>query len=139
MATKKTKKAAPAKKKPAKTTKTAKQAPKQALTWTQQVWGAVRLVPRGRVCAYVDVAAFLGHPLRARQVGNALGALDETNSKIVPWQRVVNARGFLSIRGQLLGKETQRALLQREGVDVGADFVVADFAGRRWSFPPPSL
>ena len=109
------------------------------LTWTQQVWGAVRLIPKGHVCAYVDVAAFLGHPLRARQVGNALGALDDKNSKIVPWQRVVNARGFLSIRGQFMGKETQRAMLRSEGVAVDDEFVVEDFAGRRWSFPPPSL
>ena len=51
--------------------------------------------------------------------------------------RVVNARGFLSIRGQFLGKDAQRALLLAEGVAVGPDFIVIDFPQVRWSFPPP--
>lgn len=108
-----------------------------AVTWSSQVWAATALIPRGRVCAYVDVATFLGHPLRARQVGNALGALEASNVRDVPWQRVVNARGFLSIRGQFLGKDAQRALLLAEGVAVGPDFIVVDFPQVRWSFPPP--
>ncbi len=107
--------------------------------WRDDVWSAVRLVPRGRVCAYADVAAFLGHPQRPRQVGNALAALDDDNSRVVPWQRVVNARGFLSIKGQIVGKDTQRALLHSEGVAVDGAFVVVDFQRVRWSFPASSL
>ena len=103
------------------------------------VWQAVRLIPRARVCAYSDVAAFLGHPLRARQVGNALGALDEHHSQIVPWHRVVNVRGFISIKGQIVGKELQRAMLRAEGVDVDEAYVVVAFGALRWSFPAPSL
>jgi len=124
------------------TTKTAKTKTKTAKTtqptWSSQVWAAVALIPHGRVCAYVDVATFLGHPLRARQVGNALGALEAVNVGDVPWQRVVNARGFLSIRGQFLGKDAQRALLLAEGVAVGSDYVVSAFPQVRWSYPLPS-
>lgn len=105
------------------------------MTWKEEVWGAVVHVPKGRVVSYGDVAGFLGHPLRARQVGNALAALDDVNANRVPWQRVVNAKGFLSIRGEIASKDRQRALLSAEGVDVGDDFVVVDFSTRRWRFP----
>lgn len=101
------------------------------------VWSMVRTIPRGRVCAYGDVASALGFPRRARQVGNALAALDHARAAVIPWQRVVNARGFLSIRGAVAGKDLQRALLRAEGVDVDDTFTVVDFAGRRHSFPPP--
>jgi methylated-DNA-protein-cysteine methyltransferase-like protein len=108
-------------------------------SWQRTVWRAVQLVPRGRVTTYGDVAAFVGHPARARQVGGALGALPVAgvDSVPVPWHRVVNARGFLSIRGSFVGKDTQRALLLAEGVDVDDAFLVAAFAECRWRFPPP--
>jgi methylated-DNA-protein-cysteine methyltransferase-like protein len=108
------------------------------MAWRDDVWMAVCGVPRGRVVSYGDVAGFLGHPLRARQVGMALGALDEAAARRIPWQRVVNARGYLSIRGAFAAKDVQRALLRSEGVVVGDDYVVEDFAAARWLFPGPS-
>ena len=107
------------------------------MAFRDDVWAMVQTIPAGRVCAYGDVAAALGFPLRARQVGNALAPLDHARAAVVPWQRVVNARGFLSIRGAVAGKDLQRALLRAEGVAVGDDFVVVDFAARRFRFPPP--
>ena len=103
--------------------------------WQRTVFAAVALVPRGRVVSYGDVAAFVGHPRRPRQVGGALGALDADGCRHVPWHRVVNGRGFLSIRGAVVGKAGQRALLVADGVDVGDDYVVVDFAAVRWRFP----
>jgi methylated-DNA-protein-cysteine methyltransferase-like protein len=108
------------------------------MPWRDDVWNAVCGVPRGRVVSYGDVAGFLGHPLRARQVGMSLGALDVDTARRVPWQRVVNARGFLSIRGAFAAKDIQRTLLLAEGVDVGDDYVVVDFARVRWPFPGPA-
>ena len=107
------------------------------MSWKDDVHAAVRLVPKGRVVAYVDVASFLGHPRRPRQVGNALAALDEATSKTVPWQRVVNAAGYLSIRGDFAGKDMQKARLLNEGVDVDVDYTVVEFAKVRWRFPLP--
>lgn len=105
--------------------------------WNDDVYAAVRLVPAGRVAAYVDVAAFLGHPRRPRQVGNALAALDENTARDVPWHRIVNVAGIISIRGDVCSKDVQRARLIAEGVEVSATWAVVDFSGVRFRFPAP--
>jgi methylated-DNA-protein-cysteine methyltransferase-like protein len=80
----------------------------------ERVWVLVRQVPRGRVVSYGGVAALLGRPRAARVVGRALALLpDDTD---VPWWRVVNRNGEISIRGVMHEAALQRALLRREGV-----------------------
>lgn len=76
-------------------------------------YAVVSAIPRGRVATYGQVAALAGLPGRARQVGYALAALP--NGTKVPWHRVVNARGDLSVRGEAAAQR-QRRRLQREGV-----------------------
>jgi methylated-DNA-protein-cysteine methyltransferase related protein len=52
---------------------------------------------------------------RARQVGYALAALSPSSA--VPWHRVINAGGRVSIRSHAGGGAiSQRLLLEREGV-----------------------
>lgn len=83
-------------------------------SFTERVYALVRQVPHGRVVSYGGVAALLGQPRAARGVGQALHALpDDTN---VPWWRVVNRNGEISIRGVLHGEVRQRQLLRAEGV-----------------------
>ena len=92
----------------------AEPAPEPGLGFTERVYTLVRRVPRGRVISYGGVAALLGQPRAARGVGQALHALpDETD---VPWWRVVNRNGEISIRGVLHGAARQRQLLRSEGV-----------------------
>ena len=79
-----------------------------------QVYALVRQCPRGRVVSYGGVAAMLGKPRAARAVGRALNALPDGSK--VPWWRVVNSRGEVSIRGVEHGEILQRTLLEREGV-----------------------
>ena len=78
----------------------------------------MRRIPRGRVATYGQVATLSGLPGRARQVGYALAAL--TPSTAVPWQRVVNAAGAISLR-PFDGGLSQRMLLEREGVRFTGD------------------
>lgn len=73
----------------------------------------VRRIPAGRVATYGQVAALAGLPGRARQVGYALAALPSATA--VPWQRVVNAAGRVSLR-PMDGGISQRLMLEREGV-----------------------
>jgi methylated-DNA-protein-cysteine methyltransferase-like protein len=79
-----------------------------------QVYALVKQCPRGRVVSYGGVAAMLGKPRAARAVGRALNSLPDGSK--VPWWRVVNSRGEVSIRGVEHGAILQRTLLEREGV-----------------------
>lgn len=77
-----------------------------------QVYELVRSVPPGKVVTYGQVARWLGKANGARAVGWAMRALPKGSD--VPWQRVVNSRGELSLTSQ--GKDLQRALLESEGI-----------------------
>jgi methylated-DNA-protein-cysteine methyltransferase-like protein len=81
------------------------------------VYRVVRRVPRGKVVTYGQVAAILGHPRAARAVGTALRQLPPVLQRTVPWQRVINAAGRISHRGDVFRPDRQRALLEAEGVD----------------------
>ena len=78
-----------------------------------RVYALVRKVPRGRVATYGQIAALLGSPSVARHVGFALAAVANADEP-VPWHRVVNARGRISVHGD--SAREQRARLQAEGV-----------------------
>ncbi len=83
------------------------------------VYAMVRRIPPGRVATYGHIAALCGKPRAARTVGWALHALPEDAD--VPWQRVINVRGEISIGKVGIPPELQRALLEREGVEFDAD------------------
>lgn len=85
-----------------------------------QVYAVVRQIPPGKVASYGQVAALLGHPRAARTVGWALAALRENNDPDVPWQRVINAQGRVSIRNLEHAPEEQQLLLEAEGVGFNA-------------------
>jgi methylated-DNA-protein-cysteine methyltransferase related protein len=80
----------------------------------------IRRIPRGKVASYGQVAALAGHPRAARAVVWILHS-SSTRAKL-PWHRVINSRGTISLRPGR-GYEEQRALLMQEGV-------VFDRAGR---------
>lgn len=58
----------------------------------------------------------IGAPGAARQVGWALANLSLEQANEVPWHRVINAKGGISIRGRGDAAELQRKLLEKEGV-----------------------
>ena len=80
-----------------------------------RIYSVVSRIPRGRVTTYGHVAALCGKPRAARTVGWALHALPEGHD--VPWHRVINARGGISISKVGIPPELQRALLEAEGVE----------------------
>jgi len=83
-----------------------------------RVYAVVRRIPRGRVATYGQVAELAGLGGHARQVGYALHVLPRES--LVPWHRVINARGGISLRPGSGGDVTQRLLLEREGVRFDA-------------------
>jgi methylated-DNA-protein-cysteine methyltransferase related protein len=90
-----------------------------ASTSYDRIYAIVRKIPRGRVTTYGDVARLAGRAGQARLVGYALSRLRDGTA--VPWHRVVNANGLLSLeRVRSASGLTQRLRLQREGVAVNA-------------------
>lgn len=96
----------------------------------------VRRVPAGKVISYGGVAALLGSPRAARGVGQVLGSLPEGTD--VPWWRVINAAGRISLHGY--PGMLQRMMLEAEGVRPGRGGRI-DWARHGWrpdgEAPPP--
>jgi len=97
----------------------------------RQVYALVQTVPEGWVTTYGDVAAALGSPRVARHVGWALAALSEDD---VPWHRVINAKGKISLRDALGRATLQQIRLLEEGITFRSNGSVERFADRRWVF-----
>jgi len=93
------------------------------------IYAVVRRIPYGRVATYGQIAALAGFPGQARQVGYALHSLPEGSE--VPWQRVINARGEVSLRSEAGWEHYQRHLLAEEGV-VFNDSGRVDLDRYRW-------
>ena len=84
----------------------------------EHVYAVVRRIPRGSVTTYGQVALLAGLGSDARQVGYALHALPAGSR--VPWHRVVNSRGGISLHPSRGLDTTQRLLLEKEGVRFNA-------------------
>ena len=78
-----------------------------------RIYAAVRRIPKGRVSTYGRIARLVRAP-GPRVVGYAMAALPAGSR--VPWQRVVNHKGEISLRKGGDGELRQRRLLEAEGV-----------------------
>ena len=95
--------------------------PPERLDFNLRVWEMVRRIPSGRVATYGQIASLVQPPedmttqayktFSPRWVGGAMAACPDE----VPWQRVINAQGKLSIR-KGGGHIRQRELLEGEGI-----------------------
>ena len=104
--------------------------PEKDPTYQQVVYTIVRQIPSGMVASYGQIARIAGGGITARMVGYALAALPQGND--VPWQRVINSRGKISLPS--FGRAMQEKLLLEEGVEFGPDGRV-DFERYGWDGP----
>lgn len=98
-------------------------------TAVSRIYTIVALIPPGSVATYGQVAALAGQPCRARLVGRLLAALP--HDRDVPWHRVINARGRISLPAGSPAALRQRARLEREGIEFRPDGRV-DLSRFRW-------
>ncbi|MDO6562263.1 MGMT family protein [Amphritea sp. 1_MG-2023] len=80
------------------------------------IWQVVAAIPPGKVATYGQVAQMAGMPGAARMVGRCLSQLPSETK--LPWFRVINARGRVSLPVDSEGYAKQVVLLQEEGVVV---------------------
>jgi methylated-DNA-protein-cysteine methyltransferase related protein len=94
----------------------------------EQVYAVVRRIPRGKVSSYGRIAQMLGRPRAARAVGYALNALKDKQNDPgyanIPWQRVINSQGRISIVNRENSANRQAELLREEGVVVSEELRV---------------
>ena len=107
----------------------------------EQVYAVVRRIPRGKVSSYGRIANMLGRPRAARAVGYALKALkarkDDPAYADIPWQRVINSQGRISIINRENSAHDQATILRSEGVSVSetlhVDFDKFLWGGLHWA------
>lgn len=80
----------------------------------EKIYDVVRQIPFGRVASYGQVARHV-ESCTARMVGYAMAALSFNSD--VPWHRVINSQGKISLRADGREDAAQRALLETEGID----------------------
>ena len=82
----------------------------------ERIWQAVHSIPTGKVATYGQIAALAGLPGAARFAGSALKGLP-ANTKI-PWHRVINAQGKVSLAKLSPSYNKQIMRLKSEGILV---------------------
>jgi methylated-DNA-protein-cysteine methyltransferase-like protein len=93
----------------------------KALSDVDRILAAVRRIPRGRVSTYGQVAALAGLPRRARLVGTVLKHAPA--SRDLPWFRVINSSGRISLPSGSDAYARQKKKLEAEGVIFRGDRV----------------
>ncbi|MDP4492505.1 DNA base-flipping protein [Vibrio sp. AH4] len=80
----------------------------------QQIFVVIHQIPVGKVSTYGAVAKMAGYPGYARHVGKALANLPDGSQ--LPWYRVINSQGKISLQGNDFIRQQQRLLA--EGIEV---------------------
>ena len=94
----------------------------------EEIIAVVRQIPVGKVATYGQVGKLAGG-YSGRVAGFALASLRWKNERDVPWQRVINRLGKLSLRSFNGG--LQRSLLEGEGVDFDQNNAI-DLTEYQW-------
>jgi methylated-DNA-protein-cysteine methyltransferase-like protein len=103
------------------------------MEFEERVKQVIKAIPRGRVATYAQVAALAGDYRAARQVVRVLHASSAKDR--LPWHRVINSRGGISLpKGR--GFEEQRRRLLDEGVRAGRSGRI-DLEAFQWEPPGP--
>ena len=85
------------------------------MTTFEKVYEAVKLIPRGSVATYGQIAAAVGNRRLSRVVGYALHVNPQPG--VIPCHRVVKRDGEVSGAFAFGGANRQVELLKREGVE----------------------
>jgi len=117
--------------------------PPDPKSFNELVWKIVQQIPPGRVSTYGQIASMIPPPegveppsfdrLAPRWVGSAMNAVSGSSASI-PWQRVINSKGTISLPEGSRAALEQRARLEQEGVTFDESGRV-DFNQLGWDGP----
>jgi len=79
------------------------------------IYTVLKTVPSGKVVTYGQLAKMAGLPGAARHVGRVMHQLPEGND--LPWHRVVNSQGRISMAENSPGYLEQKRRLLLEGIE----------------------
>lgn len=112
--------------------------PPNPKAYNAKVWFIVRHIPAGRVLSYGQIASMISAPegedpeqfrrLGARWVGTALRNVGND----IPWWRVINSKGAISLPAGSAAADEQRRHLEMEDIVFDAQGCV-DFAVYGWN------
>lgn len=86
------------------------------MSFSQKVVELIKKIPKGKVATYGQIAALANSPRAAISVGQILHRSSEKHD--LPWQRVINRQGRISVSCLEHPAEMQVALLREDGVKV---------------------
>ena len=84
------------------------------MKFKEAVYALVARIPPGKVLGYGHVAALIGRPRNARQVGFALSNLEHGTK--VPWWRVIRSDGSVALQGDIHRGPIQIQNLRSENI-----------------------
>jgi methylated-DNA-protein-cysteine methyltransferase-like protein len=117
--------------------------PPDPTSFNALVWEITKQIPEGRVSTYGQIASMIPPPegvdppqytrLGARWVGSAMRATPSGEG--IPWHRVINSQGTISLPPGTPSADEQRARLEMEGIVFSVGGRV-DFEVVGWEGPP---
>ncbi len=106
----------------------------------EAVYALTKMVPKGQVATYGQIATYVVSPRYARAVGRALKRLPQDRVD-VPWHRIINAAGRVSARGDVHRPVLQEKLLTKEGVKFSpagrVNLAIFGWSGPNEGWTPP--
>lgn len=84
--------------------------------YSEGVYEFLRMIPKGQVATYKQVAEYLGNPKLARVVGNILHR--NPDGDLNPCYKIVNSQGYLSGSFAFGGINEQQSRLEADGIEV---------------------
>ncbi len=82
--------------------------------FTEDVIDIIKMIPKGKVMTYGQIAAYDNNPRGARQVSRILHSMSGKHN--LPWHRVINSKGGVSLTGE--PGFIQSEMLASEGITV---------------------
>jgi len=82
----------------------------------EAIFLALAQIPKGKVITYGNLAKLAGMPNGARLAGRLMCELPEGSR--LPWHRVINSQGKLSLREDSDSYREQMRRLEKEGIEI---------------------